>query len=101
MSKKSTFMAFVMGGMIGSAIALLYAPQSGEETRQRIYEESTELRDNALKSIRDVRESALSAIKDAQTRMEAMADETAEALKQIRDIDQTVIVEEKKKEKQP
>lgn len=100
MSKKSTFMAFLMGGLIGSTVALLYAPQSGEQTRQKLYDEGTELRDNAVESIRDVRESALSAIKDAQNRMELAAKETRDALEEIRGIDQTVIVEEKNKKKQ-
>ncbi|MGW8250231.1 MAG: YtxH domain-containing protein [Anaerolineales bacterium] len=100
MSKKSTFMAFLMGGLIGSTVALLYAPQSGEETRQKLYDEGAELRDNAMESIREVRDTSLSAIKDAQTRMELLAKETRDALEEIRGIDQTVIVEEKKKQKQ-
>ncbi|MEX2143734.1 MAG: YtxH domain-containing protein [Anaerolineales bacterium] len=35
----------LMGGIIGAAVALLMAPQSGEETRKLIRERSIELRD--------------------------------------------------------
>jgi gas vesicle protein len=35
-SDRSAFMAFLVGGVIGAGIALLYAPQSGAETRRKI-----------------------------------------------------------------
>lgn len=38
---------FVVGGMIGAAVALLMAPQSGEATRRQIRERAYELRDRA------------------------------------------------------
>ncbi|RJQ49925.1 MAG: YtxH domain-containing protein [Nitrospiraceae bacterium] len=34
----SVFLAFVLGGIVGAGIALLTAPQSGEETRKKIKE---------------------------------------------------------------
>ena len=36
---------FVVGGLTGSVAALLFAPQSGEETRALIKDKSIELRD--------------------------------------------------------
>jgi len=41
----SFFSGFLMGGIIGAAVALLMAPQSGEETRKLIRERGIELRD--------------------------------------------------------
>jgi gas vesicle protein len=38
---------FVVGGLTGAVVSLLYAPQSGEETRAVIKEKSIELRDKA------------------------------------------------------
>lgn len=38
---------FVVGGLTGAVVALLFAPQSGEETRAVIKEKSIELRDKA------------------------------------------------------
>lgn len=38
---------FLVGGVVGAAVALLLAPQSGEETRALIKDKSIELRDKA------------------------------------------------------
>ena len=43
----SFLIGFIVGGLIGAAVALLYAPQSGEETRAQIKEKSIEIRDQA------------------------------------------------------
>jgi gas vesicle protein len=32
-------LAFIIGGLVGAGLALLYAPASGEETRKRLREE--------------------------------------------------------------
>jgi gas vesicle protein len=43
-----TFLAgFLVGGLVGAGVALLLAPQSGEETRTLIKDKSIELRDKA------------------------------------------------------
>lgn len=39
---------FVIGGLVGAAVALLYAPQSGEETRTMIKDKGIELKDRAV-----------------------------------------------------
>jgi gas vesicle protein len=41
---------FLVGGLTGAIVALLFAPQSGEETRALIGERSIELRDRAVES---------------------------------------------------
>ena len=38
---------FVVGGLTGAVVALLFAPQSGDETRALIKDKSIELRDKA------------------------------------------------------
>lgn len=52
--------AFLVGGLIGAAIALLYAPKSGRETRKdikktarRIKKETVHLVEDAVESIND------------------------------------------------
>jgi gas vesicle protein len=51
MSDNNEFGAFaiglVIGGLAGAVAALLFAPQSGEQTRAQIKEKSIELRDKA------------------------------------------------------
>lgn len=36
---------FIIGGLVGAAVALVLAPQSGEETRSQLASRSTEWRD--------------------------------------------------------
>jgi gas vesicle protein len=38
------FWGFVLGLLVGGILAILYAPQPGEETRQQLSEQSIELR---------------------------------------------------------
>jgi gas vesicle protein len=48
--------AFTLGALAGAAIALLYAPASGEETRRRLAEKAREGRERAKQAARDGRE---------------------------------------------
>lgn len=49
---------FVIGGLIGAGVALLMAPQSGEETRALIADKSIELRDRAVETAGEVQSQA-------------------------------------------
>lgn len=42
---KDTLLAFVLGGIIGTAIGILYAPKSGKETRRDIKRFSEDVAD--------------------------------------------------------
>ena len=57
---------FLVGGLSGAVVALLFAPQSGEETRALIKDKSIELRDRAQQSA-----------EEALARAEAAAAESA------------------------
>lgn len=45
--------SFLLGALVGAGLALLFAPQSGEETQQEIAERARRLRDNAEERVRD------------------------------------------------
>ena len=47
---------FLIGGVIGSVIALLYAPKSGRETRQDITKTARRMKDNAVDLIEETME---------------------------------------------
>lgn len=55
-------LAFVIGGVVGAGIALLMAPQSGRETRQKIKELAEEAKEKASDYIGHVKEKATSAV---------------------------------------
>jgi len=66
---------FIVGGLAGAAVALLLAPQSGEETRVAIRDKSIELKDRAVESAEETRVRAERALEDARMRADdAMAE---------------------------
>jgi len=48
--------AFLLGAVAGAAVALLYAPASGEDTRRRLAEKARQGRERAQEAVRDGRE---------------------------------------------
>ncbi|MEW6093855.1 MAG: YtxH domain-containing protein [Chloroflexota bacterium] len=59
---------FVVGGLTGAVVALLFAPQSGEETRAVIKEKSIELRDKAAQQAELVASKAEKFAEEAKVR---------------------------------
>ncbi|MFM8322896.1 MAG: YtxH domain-containing protein [Chloroflexota bacterium] len=69
------FAGLIVGGLVGAAVALLMAPQSGEETRTVIRDKSIELKDRAGEYGADARTRAEQAYEDARVRADtAMED---------------------------
>jgi gas vesicle protein len=52
----STATVFVMGAAIGAGIALLYAPQSGKETRKMLAKKGKQLKNQATDAIESAKE---------------------------------------------
>ena len=69
---------FVVGGLTGAVVALLFAPQSGEETRALIKDKSIELRDRASQSAEEVLARAEELTKEAKQRAAELANEVRE-----------------------
>ncbi len=82
MSERDEFGAFlvgfIVGGLSGAIVALLFAPQSGEETRAFIKDKSIELRDKAQMTA----EEALARAEAAAAEARARADELAKELRE-------------------
>jgi len=55
-SAGSVFVAFVLGATTGAALALLFAPASGEETRRKLSEKAREGRERAESFAREGRD---------------------------------------------
>ena len=69
---------FLVGGLTGAIVSLLFAPQSGEETRALIKDKSIELRDKAAHTAEETLAVAEAKAKEARAR----ADELARELKE-------------------
>jgi len=76
----SVFLAFVMGAAIGGGIALLTAPRSGNETRNKIKDLSDEARDK-VKELAD----------EAEERIKTVVEEGRELLNEKKDLIQAAI----------
>jgi gas vesicle protein len=55
-SMGGVLLSFLLGGIVGAGFALLLAPQSGRETRQKIRELSEDVREKAMGYAGDVKE---------------------------------------------
>ncbi len=55
-SAGSVLVAFALGALAGAAVALLYAPAAGEETRRKLAEKAREGREKAETLAREGRE---------------------------------------------
>jgi gas vesicle protein len=89
MSSKDESLAFiggfVIGGLVGAAVALILAPQSGAETRAQIREKGIELKDRA----EDITE-------DTRRRVEEVSAETKKRTEDLRTSFQKALDETKK-----
>lgn len=65
------FAGLIIGGLVGAAVALLMAPQSGEETRVMIRDKSIELKDKAVETGQEARVRAEKALEDARQQADA------------------------------
>jgi len=74
---------FVVGGLTGAVVALLFAPQTGEETRALIKDKSIELRDKAQLTAEEAYARAEQAAKDARARAEELAHEARARAEQL------------------
>jgi gas vesicle protein len=76
---------FVVGGLTGAVISLLFAPQSGEETRTVIREKSIELRDKAAEQAELVASKAGKFAEDTRLRGKEIYDDAVERGKEVYD----------------
>jgi gas vesicle protein len=77
MSENNDFGAFLVGflvgGLTGAAVSLLFAPQSGEETRALIKDKAIELRDLTSETVEEARLQAEKAWGEAKTKAEELS----------------------------
>jgi gas vesicle protein len=87
----------IIGGLIGAAVALLMAPQSGEETRELIRDKSIELKDRAAETAEEARIKAESAAAEARARADELAHEAKVKADELKQRGQHFIEEQKTK----
>ena len=71
----SFLVGFLVGGLVGAVVALLYAPQSGEETRGVIKDKTIELKDKSVIALEETYHKAEAVGKDAYQKAETAGKE--------------------------
>jgi gas vesicle protein len=71
------FVGLIIGGLVGAALALLMAPQSGEETRAQIRDKSLEFKDRAEEGVYEARQRALAQLASLQEQVSQLQTQVA------------------------
>jgi len=71
----------LLGAVIGSVVALLFAPDSGKRTRKRIHRKSDELLDDVVDYAKQSRGKAEEIVEEGKKRVEELIEEAKTTLK--------------------
>lgn len=97
MAERNDFGAFLagllVGGAIGAILGLLYAPQSGEQTRAFLKEKTVELREKAGVSTEEARRKAEEALRELRARVEEISQVLQERLSEVKEQGSIVLEE--------
>ena len=74
-SAKGAFLGFIVGGILGAAIALLYAPKSGRELRNDIRAKKDELLDDTSEYLQIAKTKASDLINEGKRKSEELISE--------------------------
>jgi gas vesicle protein len=94
------FAATLVAGMIGAGLALLFAPRSGRETREKIRDKSEDLKQQATVSMTNVREALEKDIQEAQDLKRRLTDALHSDKSQLADDSDTSIADMPKRAQQ-
>lgn len=101
---KKIALAFLIGGTVGACIALLYAPQSGRDTRKdiaksarRVKKETAHLVEDAVDSINDFASDVKDKVSDIIDRGKDLSDDAKKEV--LRNLEQGQKVIEKQRKK--
>ena len=87
--------AFFLGGLVGSALGLLFAPMSGRKTRQKIRDASTVVKKKAISTTHRARDVASEKVTDLVDKGKARIDDATENVKAAVETGKTVFAEKK------
>ncbi len=65
-SSGSVLLSFLLGGVVGAGLALLFAPQSGRETRQKIKDLTDDVKEKSAEYVNQAKEKATSLVEEGK-----------------------------------
>ena len=88
-------LAFFMGGLVGSLLGLLFAPMAGRETRERIRDASTDVKDRTIDTAHRARDVTTERVTELVDKGKAQVDGATESVKAAVEAGKTAFVEKK------
>ena len=74
-------LAFFTGGLIGSLLGLLFAPMTGRETREKIRDASTDVRDRTIDTAHRARDATSERVSELVDKGKARVDDATESVR--------------------
>lgn len=84
---KPVLTGLLVGGVIGAATALLFAPRSGEETRAEIRDRAIDLRDRTTETVKDT-------VSQTKAKARELKDDVLEKAEELKQRGQHVVSEQ-------
>lgn len=78
-NKKDTLAAFILGGIIGAALGILYAPRSGRETRYNLRRMGEDIADTVSDLSDDMKETGRKIYEEGREKVMTGRDKITEA----------------------
>ena len=72
--------SFILGALVGAGLALLFAPQSGEETQEEIKSRALKLKDTATERVREAQGNIEGRLTTAREQVQARVESVKEAV---------------------
>ena len=88
-------LAFFTGGLIGSLLGLLFAPMAGRETREKIRDASTDVRDRTVSTAHRARDATSERVTELVDKGKARVDDATESVKAAVEAGKSAFVEKK------
>ena len=88
-------LAFFLGGLVGSLLGLLFAPMTGRETRGRIRDASTDVKDRTVSTAHRARDATTEKVTELVDKGKAQVDGATESVKAAVEAGKTAFVEKK------
>ncbi len=83
--RTGNFGTFVWGALLGAAVALLFAPKSGRETRRELTDGMHRMRDQAEDKVREVQHVVADTVQDVRRQFEEGVDSARRAMESGRE----------------
>ena len=88
-------LAFFTGGLIGSLLGLLFAPMAGRETREKIRDASTDVKERTITAAHQAKDATTERVTDLVDKGKARVDDATESVRAAVEAGKSAFVEKK------